>query len=125
MQIILPLTSTCKILIGNYLYLNQHICQINYQYNTMMTLLHLAVYISTLIKNFYYLQIFLSKQIQLRVLLDQVYVPGPLSNNSRCELCNISIVNMNVNSLLNKTELISTELGDHDIICITESRLNR
>jgi exonuclease III len=31
---------------------------------------------------------------------------------------------MNVNSLRNKTELISTELGDHDIICITESRLN-
>ena len=50
--------------------------------------------------------------------------PGPLSNNSRCELRNISIVNMNVNSLRNKTELISTELGDHDIICITESRLN-
>ena len=40
---------------------------------------------------------------------------GPLSNNSRCELRNISIVNMNVNSLRNKTELISTELGDHDI----------
>ena len=50
--------------------------------------------------------------------------PGPLSNNSRCELRNISIVNMNVSSLRNKTELISTELGDHDIICITESRLN-
>jgi hypothetical protein len=42
--------------------------------------------------------------------------PGPLSNNSRCELRNISIVNMNVNSLRNKTELISTELGDNDII---------
>jgi hypothetical protein len=64
MQIILPLTSTCK---------NQHICQINYQYNPMMTLLHLAVYISKLIKNFYYLQKFLNKQIQLRVLLDQIY----------------------------------------------------
>jgi hypothetical protein len=49
----------------------------------MMTLLHLAVYISTLIQIFYY-----------------------------------------VNSLRNKTELISTELGNHDIICITESRLN-
>jgi hypothetical protein len=31
---------------------------------------------------------------------------------------------MNVNSLRNKTKLISTELGNHDIICITESRLN-
>jgi hypothetical protein len=41
--------------------------------------------------------------------------PGPLSNNSRCELRNSSIVNMNVNSLRNKTELISTVLGDHDI----------
>ena len=50
--------------------------------------------------------------------------PGPLSNNFRCELRNISIVNMNVNSLRNKTGLISTELGDHDSICITESRLN-
>jgi hypothetical protein len=41
-------------------------------------------------------------------------IPGPLSNNSRCELRNISIVNKNVNSLRNKTELISTDLGDHE-----------
>jgi hypothetical protein len=32
--------------------------------------------------------------------------PGPLSNNSRCELRNISIVNMNVNSLRTWNEKI-------------------
>jgi hypothetical protein len=34
---------------------------------------YVLVYISTLIQIFYYLQKFLNKQIQLRVLLDQVY----------------------------------------------------
>jgi hypothetical protein len=48
--------------------------------------------------------------------------PGP--DNSRHVLRHISIVNLNVNSLRNRTDLIFNELGDHDIICITETRLN-
>jgi hypothetical protein len=47
---------------------------------------------------------------------------GP--DNSRHVLRNISIVNLNVNPLRNKIDLIFNELGDHDIICITETRLN-
>ena len=47
---------------------------------------------------------------------------GP--DNSRHVLRHISIVNLNVNSLRNKTDLIFNELGDHDIICITETRLS-
>ena len=39
-------------------------------------------------------------------------------------LRNISIVNLNVNPLRNKIDLIFNELGGHDIICITETRLN-
>ena len=48
--------------------------------------------------------------------------PGP--DSSRLVPHNISIVNLNVNSLRFKTDLISTELCGHDIICITESRLD-
>jgi len=48
--------------------------------------------------------------------LDVQSNPGP--DNLRHVLRNISIVNLNVNSLRNKTDLIFNELGDHDIICI-------
>ena len=48
--------------------------------------------------------------------------PGP--DTSRYQAYNLSIVNLNVNSVRNKTDLIYTELGDHDIICITESKLD-
>ena len=54
--------------------------------------------------------------------LDVQSNPGP--DNLRHVLRNISIVNLNVNSLQNKTDLIFNESGDHDIICITEARLN-
>ena len=54
--------------------------------------------------------------------LDVQSNPGP--DNLRHVLRNISIVNLNVNSLQNKTHLIFNKLGDHDIICITEARLN-
>jgi len=54
--------------------------------------------------------------------LDVQSNPGP--DNLRHVLRNISIVNLNVNSLRNKTDLIFNELGDHDINCITETRLN-
>ena len=46
--------------------------------------------------------------------------PGP--NVSRFSHNNISIVNLNVNSVRHKTDLISAELGEHDIICLTESK---
>ena len=49
---------------------------------------------------------------------------NPEPDNSRHVLRNISIVNLSVNSLRNKTDLIFNELGDHDIICITETSLN-
>ena len=48
--------------------------------------------------------------------------PGP--DTSRYESCNLSIVHLNVNSVRHKTDLINTELGNHDIICITESKLD-
>jgi hypothetical protein len=54
--------------------------------------------------------------------LDVQSNPGP--DNSRHVLRNISIVNLNVNPLRNKIDLIFNELGGHDIICITETRLN-
>ena len=54
--------------------------------------------------------------------LDVQSNPGP--DNLRHALRNISIVNLNVNSLRNKTDSIFNELGDHDIICIMETRLN-
>ena len=54
--------------------------------------------------------------------LDVQSNPGP--DNLRHVLRNISFVNLNVNSLRNKTDLIFNELGDHDIICIPETRLN-
>ena len=54
--------------------------------------------------------------------LDVQSNPGP--DNSRHVLRNISIVNINVNPLRNKIDLIFNELGDHDIICITETRLS-
>ena len=49
---------------------------------------------------------------------------NPEPDNLRHVLRNISIVNLNVTSLRNKTDLIFNELGDHDINCITETRLN-
>jgi hypothetical protein len=48
----------------------------------MMTLLHLAVYISTLIKIFYYLQKFLNKQIQLRGLENVMHEPTRITSSS-------------------------------------------
>ena len=49
---------------------------------------------------------------------------GPQANISRYELRNIGIVNLNVNSLRNKVDLIGAELGNYDVICISESKLN-
>jgi hypothetical protein len=66
------------------------ICQINYQYNPMMTLLHLAVYISTLLKNFYYLQKFLNKQIQLR------HEPTRISSSSSTLIDSILVNNYDI-----------------------------
>ena len=54
--------------------------------------------------------------------LDVQSNPGP--DNLKHVLRDISIVNLNVNSLRNKTDLIFNELGDNDINCITETRLN-
>ena len=50
--------------------------------------------------------------------------PNPGPDSTRHEHRNISIVNINVNSLRHKTDLIGAELSDYDIICVTESKLD-
>ena len=58
------------------------------------------------------------------LLLSNDMHQNPGADTSRYQACNLFVVNLNVNSVRNKTDLIYTELGDHDIICITESKLN-
>lgn len=50
--------------------------------------------------------------------------PNPGPDTSKYEMCNLQIVNLNVNSLRFKTDLLQAELGDYDIICVTETKLN-
>lgn len=50
--------------------------------------------------------------------------PNPGPDTSKYEMCNLQIVNLNVNSLRFKTDLLQAELGDCDIICVTETKLN-
>ena len=48
--------------------------------------------------------------------------PGP--DQSRFCNKNIQIANINVNSLRYKTDLLYSELGDSDVICVTETKLD-
>ena len=50
--------------------------------------------------------------------------PGPRQSVSRMYNRNIQVANINVNSLRYKTDLIFSELGDCDIICVTETKLD-
>ncbi|CAG2189157.1 unnamed protein product [Mytilus edulis] len=47
--------------------------------------------------------------------------PGP--NSSRYSYQNIQIAGINVNSLRYKTDLIHSELGECDVICVSETKL--
>lgn len=76
--------------------------------------------VSLLIENNHFFMVVLRCLILLS--LDVQTNPGP--DESKFEYKNISVVNINVNSLRFKTDLIYNELGDHDIICITETKLN-
>ena len=51
--------------------------------------------------------------------------PGPLTNESNCHyLGDLSFVHLNVRSIRNKLDIISSELSNYDILCFTETHLN-